>query len=49
MLADEDVGGAVDVEGGGHWCRTSSTADSASEAVMSGQVLAASADEHCRK
>ena len=35
VLADENGGGAVDVEVGDHERRTSSTADSASEAVMS--------------
>ncbi len=35
VLADQHVGGAVDVEVGGHDRRTSSTADRASEAVRS--------------
>ncbi len=40
VLADQDGGGAVDVEVGGHkWRRTSSTALTAAEAVMSGCAL----------
>ncbi len=39
VLADEDVGGAVDVEVGGHARRTSSTADRALQAVIATHLL----------